>query len=149
MSHFRWLMEAWAPHPTLMSLELLPIPQPRMPCLALHCDEDGCCSVRKFECTELGTDLTIKPGSHAFVRVPREDFIRVAKTTSLFGKAAGHGILSDEKPVSFAGEIEISGDGELIRWNNVSGTYRFPQQYAAQAELPLDRFWDYKLITHE
>ena len=142
MPHFRWLMEAWAPDPTLMSLELLPMPKPRMPCLALRCDGDGCCSVRTIKCTKLGAELTIiKPGSHAFVKMPGEDFIRVAKTRSLFGMAAGHGTLSDEHPVLFAGEIEIRGDGELIRWNNVSGTYRFPQQHAAQAELPLDRFW--------
>ena len=138
---FRWLMEAWATYPMLRSLELLPIPKPRMPCLALHCDENGWCSARMFKGTELGADIAIKPGSHAFVRVPGEDFIRAAITRSLFGQASGHGMLSDEHPVLFAGEIEIGQDGQLIRWNNVSGTYRFDQQHAAQAELPLDRFW--------
>merc|ERR1712086_990327 len=119
---FGWLMDAWAKAPTLRSLEL-PIPKPRMPCLALRCD------------------IAIKPGSHSFIRVPGEDFIRASRTRSLFGKASGHGILSDEKPVLFAGEIEINEDGHLIRWNNVSGTYRFHQQHAVQVELPLDRFW--------
>ena len=40
---FRWLMEAWATDPTLRSLAL-PIPKPRMPCLAVHFDENGRCS---------------------------------------------------------------------------------------------------------
>merc|ERR1712086_557715 len=137
---FGWRMDAWAKAPTLRSLEL-PIPKPRMPCLALRCDENGRGSARTFKGTELGADIAIKPGSHSFVRVPGEDFIRASRTRSLFGKASGHGILSDEKPVLFAGEIEINEDGHLIRWNNVSGTYRFHQQHAAQAELPLDRFW--------
>ena len=137
---FGWLMEAWAKDPTLRSLEL-PIPKPKMPCLALRCDENGRCSARTFKGTELGADIAIKPGSHAFVRVPGEDFIRASRTRSVFGEASGHGILSDEKPVLFAGEIEINEDGQLIRWNNVSGTYRFHQQHAVQVELPLDRFW--------
>merc|ERR1712166_1232834 len=135
-----WLMDAWAKGPTLRSLEL-PIPKPKMPCLALRCDENGRCSARMFKGTELGADVAIKPGSHAFVRVPGEDFIRASRTSSMFGKASDHGMLSDEKPVLCAGEIEIGEDGQLIRSNNVSGTYRFHQQYAVQTELPLARFW--------
>ena len=41
----------------------------------------------------------------------------------------------------FAGEIEVDADGQLTRWNNISGTYKFPVRYATQADLPLDRFW--------
>jgi len=137
---FGWLMDAWAKCPTLRSLEL-PIPKPRMPCLALRCTANGRCFARTLKGTELGAEVAIKPGSHAFVTLPGEDFIRASKTRFVFGKASGHGVLSDEKPVLFAGEIEISEDSQLIRWNNVSGTYRFHQQYAVQAELPLDRFW--------
>ena len=135
-----WLMEAWAKDPTLRSLEL-PIPKPRMPCLALRSHEDGQCSARIFKGTDLGADKAIKPGSHAFVMVPGEDFVRASITGSVFGMASGHGMLSDEQPVLFAGGIEISEDMELIRWSNVSGTYRFHQEHSAQAELPLDRFW--------
>ena len=138
---FGWLMEAWAKAPTLRSRALLPIPKPRMSCLALRCEENGRCSARLLKGTELGADIAIKPGSHVFVRVPGEDFIRASITASVFGQASGHGMLSDEKPVLFAGEIEINENGQMIRWNNVSGTYKFPQQHAAQAELPLDRFW--------
>ena len=137
---FRWLMDAWARYPTLRSLEL-PIPKPRMPCLALRCDENGQCSARTFKGTELGAEVAIKPGSHSFVSVPGEDFIRASKTGFVLGKASGHGILSDEKPVLFAGEVEIGENSQLVRWNNVSGTYRFHEQHAVQAELPLDRFW--------
>jgi len=137
---FGWLMDAWAKCPTLRSLEL-PIPKPRMPCLALRCTANGRCFARTLKGTELGAEVAIKPGSHAFVTLPGEDFIRASKTRFVFGKASGHGVLSDEKPVLFAGELEISEDSQLIRWNNVSGTYRFHQQHAVQAELPLDRFW--------
>ena len=59
----------------------------------------------------------------------------------MFGKASGHGMLSNEQPVLFAGEIEITENGQLTRWNNMSGTYKFHQEYSVQAELPLDRFW--------
>ena len=135
-----WLMEAWAKSPTMRSLKL-PIPKARMPCLALRCDENGQCSARIFRGSELGAEAAIKPGSHSFVRLPGEDFIRASRTSFLFGKASGHGVLSDEKPVLFAGEIEISEDGQLIRWTNISGTYRFNEQHAVQAELPLDIFW--------
>ena len=138
---YGWLMQAWAKIPTLVSLNL-PIPKSRMPCLALQCDKHGRCTGRRFRGTELGANLaTIKPGSHTFVRVPGEDFIRASIRSFPFGKASGHPMLSDEKQVLFAGEIEIAEDGQLSRWSNVSGTYRFDKQHAVQAELPLDRFW--------
>ena len=121
---FGWLTEAWAKGPMLRSLKL-PIPKARMPCLALRCDENGRCSARTFRGTELGAEIAIKPGSHSFVRVPGEDFVRTSKVSFLFGTASGHVMLSDEKPMLSAGEIEISEDSQLIRWNNVSGTYRY------------------------
>ena len=138
---YGWLMQAWAKIPTLVSLDL-PIPKPRMPCLALQCDTHGRCTARRFRVTELGANLaTIKPGSHSFVRMPGEDFIRASILSFPFGKASGHPMLSDEKQVLFAGEVEVAEDGQLIRWSNVSGTYRFDKQHAVQAELPLDSFW--------
>ena len=90
-----------------------------------------------FRGVKRGAEATIKPGSHSFVRVPGEDFIRASKHAFPLGKASGHGVLSDEQPVLFAGEIEFNENGQLTRWNNISGTYRFPAQYALQAELPL------------
>ena len=138
---YGWLMEAWAKGPTLASLDL-PIPKPRMPCLALRCDTHGRCSAVMFRGTELSANLaTIKPGSHSFVRMPGEDFIRASILSFPFGKGSGHPMLSDEKQVLFAGEVEVAEDCQLIRWSNVSGTYRFDKQHAVQAELPLDRFW--------
>ena len=58
-----------------------------------------------------------------------------------FGRAKGHGSLSDGQPVLFAGEMEINEQGQLTRWNNMSGTYCFPEQHAFQAGLPLVSFW--------
>ena len=127
-----WLMHAWAEEPTLRSLEQ-PTPKARMPCLALRCDKNGLCSVRMFRGVKQGAEATIKPGFHSFVRVPGEDFIRASKHAFPLGKASGHGMLSDEQPVLFAGEIEFNENGHLTRWNNISGTYRFPAQYALQA----------------
>ena len=135
-----WLMEAWATAPKFGTLQLPP-PRARMPCLALRCFENGLCSARTFRSVEPGEATSIKAGCHSFVRVPGEDFIRISKIAFPFGTASGHGILSDEKPMLFAGEIEVDADGQLTRWNNISGTYKFPVGYAAQAKLPLDKFW--------
>ena len=133
-----WLMEAWAKDPTLRSLEL-PIPKPRMPCLALRSHENGQCSTRIFKGTDLGADKAIKPGSHAFVMVPGEDFVRASITGSVFGMASGHGMLPDEQPVLFAGGIEISEDMELIPpqadSNEMNGRQLVPAHFPKRVPL--------------
>ena len=136
-----WHMAAWTTELTFSSLKL-PTPEARMPCLALRCDKSGQCSASTFKGVERGVEAAIKPGSHSFVRLPGEDFIRASKCAFPFGKASGHGMLSNEQQVLFAGEIEINEDGYLTCWNNISGTYKFPARYALQAELPLDAFWE-------
>jgi len=143
---FGWLMEAWAAAPTFRSLQL-PTPRSRMPCLALRCDENGRCSARVFKGTEAGGEAAIRPGSHSFVKVPHEDFLRASKIAFASGQASGHCVLADETPTLFAGEIEIDENGSLISWNNMSGTYRFPAEHAGQAELPLEMFWE--LVSEE
>ena len=41
--------------------------------------------------------------------------------------------MSGEQPVEAAGEVEIDAEGQLMRWNNLSGTYKVPKQLAFQA----------------
>ena len=73
--------------------------------------------------------------------MPGENFIRASILGHEFGSAKGHGALCSEQPVLLAGEIELNDLGQLKRWNNISGTYRFPRQHAPQARLPLIHFW--------
>ena len=124
----------------LRSLEIS-IPTATFPCVALECDQQGVYSARFFFGFEPGAARGIKPGSHTFVRIPGEDFLRAPLRAFEFGRAKGHGSLSDGQPVLFAGEMEINEQGQLTRWNNMSGTYCFPEQHAFQAGLPLASFW--------
>ena len=42
------------------------------------------------------------------------------------------------------GEVEFDDNQQLVRWCNLSGTYRCPDEMAFQADLPLDKFWALK-----
>jgi len=81
----------------------------------------------------LGRDMKIKPGTHAFVKMPGESSLRVSRLTCAFGEAMGHPQMSGEQPVEAAREVEIDAEGQLVRWNNLSGTYKVPKQLAFQA----------------
>jgi hypothetical protein len=137
-----WLRHAWTRRSELVLATTEPTaPRAQGPCLALYCDENGIFSGRQLRGTQIGDAKDIQAGSHAFVCVLGEDFIRATIPGYEFGRACGHGSLSSEQPVLFAGEIELNDLGQLKRWNNISGTYRFPRQHASQAQLPLNSFW--------
>lgn len=70
-----------------------------------------------------------------------EAFLRLSPLGTQFGRASGHPQLADEKPVLFAGEVEVDREGNILRWSNMSGTYRAEDAMCFQAELPLDKFW--------
>jgi len=90
----------------------------------------------------LGDALVIlMPGSHAFVKVHTEPFLRLSPLGTEFGRASGHPQLADEKPVLYAGEIEVDQQGTILRWSNMSGTYKAEDTMCFQTELPLDKFW--------
>ena len=89
----------------------------------------------------LGREKKISCGSHAFVLMPGESGLRVAIMAYPFGEAAGHPGLGQEEPVVFAGEFEVNEEGQLVRWNNMSGTYKSPESLAHQAGLPMDKFY--------
>jgi hypothetical protein len=118
---------------------------------ALSCSPPYAC--RKFEArgltsrNELGKEKKIKPGSHAFVAMEGEPFIRVSVMAAEFGAAAGHPQLGKEEPVLYAGEVEFDEAGSLTRWSNMSGTYRCHDAMSYQANLPLDKF--YAVLSNE
>jgi len=85
--------------------------------------------------------VQLRPGSHAFVRCVGEVVLRVAVASAPFGTASGHAALGAEGPTIYAGEIEVDDSGKLIRWNNMSGTYKPSADDAHRALLPLDKFW--------
>mmetsp|Transcript_34984 Transcript_34984/g.111379 ORF Transcript_34984/g.111379 Transcript_34984/m.111379 type:complete len:460 (-) Transcript_34984:894-2273(-) len=85
--------------------------------------------------------LVLMPGSHAFVKVHNEAFLRLSPLGTQFGRASGHPQLADEKPVLFAGEVEVDREGTILRWSNMSGTYRAEDAMCFQTELALDKFW--------
>ena len=91
----------------------------------------------------LGRKIEIKPGSHAFVKLNSDEgFIRVALKGTDFGQACGHPHLARGVPVLYAGEMEFGREkGHLVRWSNMSGTYRCAEEDAFQAGLRLDNFW--------
>jgi len=49
----------------------------------------------------------ITPGSHAFVKAPGEQHLRVALKGTKFGEAAGHPNLASEGDVQYAGHIDL------------------------------------------
>lgn len=90
-------------------------------------------------CTQAAAQL--RPGAHPFVRCVGERFLRVGTASAPFGQASGHPLLAGEGPVLYAGEVEIGENGEVLRWNNMSGCYRPDPEHAHIALLPYARFW--------
>lgn len=88
------------------------------------------------------TEADLRRGIYAVVKCMGEDFLRMldVQPTDL-GEACGHAGLASEKPVLFAGEVELNDSMELTAWTNVSGTYQIPQASALQSGLPPDLFW--------
>lgn len=54
-----------------------------------------------------------------------------------------HPVLAEGKAVRYAGEVSFA-NGELEWWSNASGNYRPDANHAAQAGLPMEKFF-----THE
>lgn len=118
-----------------------PLPKSRSVCIAVVLDDAHKVHGKQMRGLKIEGVAKVCRGSHAFVRVAGESFLRVAFAAAPFGSSSGHGFLADAKPVLYAGELEVDEDSRLIRWNNLSGTYRPDSSMAFQAGLPIDRFF--------
>lgn len=96
---------------------------------------------KQHEYRQMGEPVEIRAGCHAFVKVANETFLRLSLHSGAFGQVSGHGMLANEHPVLYAGEMEFDDRANLIRWNNLSGTYHADDDMCFQTGLPLDRFW--------
>jgi len=136
------LSEAWTGQLIDETTTQTPNVPPSLPCLAVF-SENGIhfTAMQLTREGALGREMVIKPGSHAFVKLHNEKFIRVALKSASFGAACGHPQLARETPVLYAGEMDFDENGILLRWSNVSGTYRFADKFAFQTGLRLDIFW--------
>ena len=68
-------------------------------------------------------DTTLAAGAYAVVLCANEPFFRAVKTEpTMLGECAGHAGLACEKPVLFAGEVEVNECMKIIGWSIVSGT---------------------------
>lgn len=86
----------------------------------------------------------LRKGSHVFVRMPGEDFLRVGSYAGAFGEMCGHLVLSCGQPVLYAGELEVDDNSCLVRWSSRSGSYRPSAEAAGVAQLDLSLFIPYE-----
>jgi hypothetical protein len=138
------VVEAWTGSWTKPMSRNDSYPDVKFSCLAAYPDAQG----NSVSCRwlhrgrSLGEDLVqLIPGSHAFVKMHNEAFLRLSPVGTQFGTASGHPQLADEKPVLYAGEVEVDQHGTILRWSNMSGTYRCNDTFSFQTELSLDKFW--------
>jgi hypothetical protein len=72
-------------------------------------------------------------------------FCRMMSGELLMHPTYRHPAIAGGKPVLYAGEAYFD-NGKLEWWSNGSGNYRPDAEHAAQAELPMDRFYTYQDI---
>ena len=131
------------PPPAVSSATARPL---RVPCLALWTDVGAPHTLLAERMPRRGKGRRrpaqpspCPPGVRAFVRLRGEAFLRGTHTTGTFGHAHGHHYLSGGRPVLSAGMVETAEGGTIVRWTNMSGTYRPPLGIAAQTGLPLSK----------
>ena len=87
-------------------------------------------------------EVELAEGAYAVVRCANEALPRPIKTQpALLGRAGGHVTLACERPVLFAGEVQLDRNAKIIAWTLVSGTYQLPDSAAAQSTLPPSLLW--------
>jgi len=138
--------EAWAAFDTVpwkhVTREAEQGNEPRMPCLAATTTDGRHFTAHLLRADGLATKTSkIKPGTHVFVKVHGEPHIRIGLLAQSFGCACGHPQLASESEVLYAGEVEFDSDQAVIKWNNLSGTYKCSDSMAYQAGLPLEKFY--------
>jgi len=113
----------------------------KMPCLAVTSLNGKNFTAKLLRNTGLAQQRVIKAGTHPFVALKGEPYVRVGIVAHEFGAASGHPLLASEANVLYAGEMEFDSEQVLTRWNNLSGTYKCSDDMAFQAGLPLDKFY--------
>ena len=64
---------------------------PKIPCLAIHSADGVYYTAEKMSKSgRTGQMVRITPGSHVFVKLAHEDFLRIGLTSHSFGSAAGN-----------------------------------------------------------
>lgn len=118
---------------------------PKVPCIACWYNEDTChFDSQLLRASGLGKTTLMKVGTHAFVKCYGEDFLRATLLATPWTKGCGHPALAKETPILYAGEFEINDDQKLVKWSNLSGTYKCPVETAIQSRLPLDVFYEWQ-----
>ncbi len=91
-----------------------------------------------------GEAAVLHPGSYAVVQCEVESFLRCLQTDpASFGEAGGHFSLAMEGGVTFAGEVQVDHNMEVVAWNLKSGTYTLPNSVAPQCGLPMHLYWEF------
>ena len=118
---------------------------PKVPCIACCYNENtGQFDSQLLRASGLRKTTLMKVGTHAFVKCYGEDFLRATLLATPWTKGCGHPSLANETPVLYAGEFEINDDQKLVKWSNLSGTYKCPVKTAIQSGLPLDVFYEWQ-----
>lgn len=78
---------------------------PKSPCAAVVLSEAGVVSGRLMKMDGVVSDRSVRlrPGSHAFVVMANEPYLRVNLMASEFGTACGHPVLAAERSTLYAG----------------------------------------------
>lgn len=100
-----------------------------------------------FRLQEFFGSYRLKRGSERGVSVPNSKyiFVRMASGETLLHTRYRHPALAEGRPVYYAGEAHFN-NGQLEWWRNGSGNYRPDSDHAAQADLPMDRFYTFEQI---
>ena len=105
------LMGAWGEGANLeekpATADNAPPPNVTFPCVAAFVTEGNTFASRMLKRTGLGKETRIKTGSHPFVVLDGEDFLRVGIIKSAFGEAKGHPMLANEQPALYAGVLPL------------------------------------------
>jgi hypothetical protein len=89
----------------------------------------------------------IRRGSDHGLLVPntRYIFVRTTGGEVLMHPRYRHPVLAQGRPVLYAGEAYFN-NGKLDWWSNGSGNYRPDADHAAQANLPMEKFFTYEQV---
>ena len=96
---------------------------PKFPCIAVTSADDIHYSGRALSTKGvIGKEKVIREGSHSFVKVPGEAYLRVSSMAMAFGSCPGHPMLASESQVQYAGvtdmlSICMQADASVCRRN--------------------------------